>query len=71
MGRNIKNRRRKVDVDSMAPADAENVGNELGKRITAITEKAAEEVNRLTQIYGIKAKVAIQLINEQTGETIT
>lgn len=70
MSRNIKDRRRKVDVDSIPVADVEAVGEALGKKISSITDKAAEEVNKLTEIYGLKAKVAIQFVNAKTGETV-
>lgn len=71
MSKNIRERQRSVDVESLQPDQAESIGFELGKRITEITDRAAEEVNKLTQIYGFKAKVAIQFVDSKTGESVT
>jgi hypothetical protein len=71
MTKEISKRRRKVDVEKIPANDVESVGEALGKKIAAITDKAAEEVNKLTEIYGLQAKVAIQLIDAKTGETVT
>lgn len=71
MSKNIRERRRQVNVDALSPEDAERIGFELGKKAGEIGDKAAVEINKLTNIYGIKAKVAIQFYKEKTGELIT
>ncbi len=64
-------RSRKVDVEKLDEDQLDSIGFELGKRIGAITDKAAADVNEIMNIYGIKAKVVIQLLDEKTGNPIT
>jgi hypothetical protein len=64
-------RKRKVDVEKLDEGQIESIGEALGKKIGTITDKAAEDVNAIMNIYGIRAKVVIQLLDEKTGNPIT
>ena len=68
---NIRKRDRKVDVEKLDETQLDSIGEALGKKIGAISDKAAEDVNQIMNIYGIKAKVVIQLLDEKTGNPIT
>lgn len=71
MAKTSKERQRKVDVEALSPTQAESIGQALGKKIGEITDKAAEDINQLAGIYGLKAKVAIQFFNASTGEQVS
>jgi hypothetical protein len=66
----LASRERKVDVESLAHEQAEQIGFNLGQKLEQIRISASEHVNKITKIYGIKAVVAIQLIDEKTGNVL-
>ena len=67
----VSERKRKVDLNSLSEDQAELVGEQLGKKIGEIGDHAAKKINELTKIYGLSAKVAVQLIDIKTGNTVT
>lgn len=68
---NIEKRSRKVDVEKLDETQLDAIGEALGKKVAVITEKAAQDVNEFMNIYGIKAKVVIQLVDIKTGNPIS
>lgn len=71
MPNNIEKRSRKVDVEKLDETQLDAIGEALGKKVAVITEKAAQDVNEFMNIYGIKAKVVIQLVDIKTGNPIS
>jgi hypothetical protein len=71
MAGNIRERQRKVELAALAPEQVEQIGFQLGKKAGEIADKAAEEINKITQIYGLKAKIAIQWIDAKTGKPVS
>ena len=61
---------KKVDVESMSPEKAVKIGEQLGKRIGKLGDSTAEKINKITEAYGFKAKVYIQLFDAETGEIL-
>ena len=70
MAENLKKRKRKVDLTKMTDEQAELIGEQIGKKIGEIGDAAAAKINEITKIYGLKAKIAVQLINEKTGQVL-
>lgn len=52
-------RERKVDVSKMKQADVDNLSQQIGAKVTEITEEAAAKVNSILAIYGMSAKIGI------------
>lgn len=67
---NIEKRARKVVIENLSDEQADSIGFQLGERLGKICDKAAQEVNEITKIYGVTAKVVIQLIDEKTGKPL-
>ena len=63
-----KERRKRV-IEPTAE-NAEQLGAELGKRIGAIGDAAVEQINALTERFGVKAKIQVVLINSTTGQPL-
>ena len=51
---------RKINVESLSEQDMKNVEDMISKKILEITDKAVAEANRLLNVYGYEAKMAIQ-----------
>lgn len=66
----IKERIRKVDLKTLDNSQLDSIGEVLGNKIGSICDKAAEEVNNIIKIYGLSAKIAVQLHDEKTGKRI-
>lgn len=67
----ISKRKRKVDLNKMDSDKVEALGEELGKKLGAITNEAQNKANRIASIYGFKVVVAIQFIDPITGEILS
>lgn len=67
----VSERKKKVNINSLSGDQAELVGEQIGKKIGEIGDQAARKINELTKIYGLSAKVAVQLVDTKTGNTIT
>lgn len=62
------NRQRSLDINKLDEQSIDQLGVQIGLKITAITDDAAEKVNRLLSIYGMSAKIAIsfdKLVKEE------
>lgn len=66
----LQNRKRSVDVEKLEVSQLEAIGYELGKKVGSIGDEAAAKINEITAIYGIKAKVSVQLLDINTGEIL-
>jgi len=70
----LKDRKRKVKLENLDPEQQENIGFEMGKKITALTDKAAkqitEEINKITGIYGVEAKIQVAFYDKTTGKPL-
>lgn len=54
-------RERKVDIDKLTPEQADQLSAQIGEKIREIADKAVEDSNRILKIYGMEAKMAIQI----------
>ena len=66
----VSERKRKVDVNSLSEDQVDLAGDQLGKKISEIGDNAAKEINELAKVYGLSAKVAVQLIDIKTGNVL-
>ncbi len=55
----LRERERKVDVNSMSPEEVEVLIAQLGERLRQICDDAAQKANSMLNIYGMNAKIAI------------
>lgn len=67
---NIGKRVRKVDVDNTEPEQLDQIGFELGKKLGQIGDEAAAKMNEILKIYGLSAKVAVQL-SDKDGNVLS
>jgi hypothetical protein len=63
--------KKEIDVDSLSLEEATEIGTELGKKLGALGDATSEKANKITEAYGIKTRVLIQLIDAKTGEPLT
>jgi hypothetical protein len=66
----IKERKRKVNLDTLAPEQADDIGFQLGKKTGEIGDKAIAEINKILEPYGLAAKFQVMYINKKTGEAV-
>ncbi len=57
----VSKRERKVDLEKMSEEDLKNIEKELSKKIFQITDEAADKANQVLKIYGLKAKMLLQV----------
>lgn len=55
----LKNRERKVDVNSLPAEQVDVLSQQIGDKVRSICDEAAEKVNAILSIYGMSAKIAI------------
>lgn len=55
----MRQRERKVDLSTMSTEEVDILSVQIGNRLTAICEEAAQEANKLLNIYGANCKIAI------------
>lgn len=55
----LKDRERKIDVNSMASEDVDNLSVQIGDKMREICDEAADKANAVLRIYGMEAKIAI------------
>ena len=65
----MKRHSKKVDVGNMAPEEAMEIGEMIGKKIGKLGDAAADKINKITEIYGLKAKVYVQLFSTENDKT--
>ena len=56
-------RKRKVDVEKIENLD--EITEKITNKVTSITDKAVEEVNKLLNIYGMEAKMQIAISTKE------
>ena len=66
----MKKQINEVDIDVLAPSEVEKIGQEIGKQIGKLGDAAAKKMNKITEVYGVKTKVYVQLIDAKTGQPI-
>ena len=57
----MEGRRRKVNVENMSDESLKKLEEEIGKRVSAIWQEAAEKANELLNIYGLEVLVNYKL----------
>lgn len=62
--------KKEVNVENLSPEEATKIGMELGKKLGELGDATSLKANKLTEIYGFKTKVLIQLIDPKTGEPL-
>lgn len=55
----LKDRERKVDINSMSQEQVDALGVQIGDRVRQICDETADKVNAILKIYGMSAKIAI------------
>jgi hypothetical protein len=55
----LKDRKRKVDIDKMTADEVDVLAAQIGDRMREICDESAAKANALLQIYGMNAKIAI------------
>lgn len=53
-------RARKVDVEKLTNEQADQIGEEIGRKLSDIAKEAAEKANKLLKIYGLETKMAFE-----------
>jgi hypothetical protein len=66
-----KSKEKQVDVEELTEEQAKEIGLELGRKLGAIGDEAAAKANKLTEVYGFKTVVAIQLVDIKTGQILS
>jgi len=66
----LKSKTESVDIHSMDEKQVEMLGEQLGKKIGKLGDAAANKMNKITEVYGLRAKIIVQLFNAETGELI-
>lgn len=61
-------RKKKIDLKRLPLEQVEALGHDLGKAISVVGKSAAEQVNELVSIYGLKAVIHVQLVDAKTGK---
>ena len=65
MSKDLSNRKRRVNVESLTPEQADAMGEELGKKIAAVTDDAAKKINEYLAVYGLQAKIQYCLVDKE------
>lgn len=52
---------RKVDVAALPPDQIESISQQIGHAISEIVAKSAADINKIANIYGLKAKFHLEL----------
>ena len=58
----VKDRIRRVDLDSLKEEQVDKLALQLGKKAGEIITKAQEECNKFLEIYGVQIKIGYDLI---------
>lgn len=69
----LQNNVQKIDLNSMSKEAVEQLSLQIGESVRAICDEAVEKANKILSIYGLKAKMQIQinkLGKEPVQETI-
>jgi hypothetical protein len=55
----LKDRKRSIDINKLTIEQVDELGAQIGAKATEICEEAAVKLNRILNIYGMNAKIAI------------
>jgi hypothetical protein len=58
---NLKERKRKVDVEKLSVEQAEKIGVELGNKLNEIVDEAVAKSNKILEVYGCKAIMQLEV----------
>lgn len=64
------NRKRSIDINKLAPSDADRISAAIGDEVRKICDEAVNKANDLLNIYGMKAQMEIVIsgLNEKPIE---
>jgi len=51
---NLVDRVRKVDISKLTPEEADQIGEQLGEKLREIADRACDEANKISKIYGLE-----------------
>lgn len=57
----LKERKRSIDISKLTIEEAEGIANQVGTKTREILDEAADKINKVLNIYSMKAKIAIVL----------
>ena len=57
----LKERKRKVDVEKLSPEEQERIGELLGKKLNEIVDEAVTKANTMLEIYNCKVIMQLEL----------
>jgi len=65
-----KKRERKVNIDNLLPAQADNISKTIGQELAKIMDEANNKCNELLNIYNLETKISynIQKIEEEKAQ---
>lgn len=69
----LKDRKRSIDINKLTIEQAEEISQQVGEKVRFICDDAVEKMNRILNIYGMKAKIAIAfepLVSEVTENNL-
>lgn len=64
----LKDRQRKIDINSLSPDQADALSAQIGKEIAKIMDEANNKCNALLNIYGLETQIGYKVtkIGEKT-----
>jgi hypothetical protein len=64
----MKERVRKVDVNSLTPERADELAAQIGDKVVQIQKEALEKINKVLKVYGMKASLSVQIAKLEGNE---
>lgn len=55
----LQERKRSIDIANLSKEEAENLSQQIGGRVRAMVDEAAEKINALLKIYSMEAKLSV------------
>lgn len=55
----LKDRKRSININGLSIEEVDNLGAQIGAKATEICQEAAVKLNKILNIYGMNAKIAI------------
>lgn len=69
MQENLEVKNKKIDIDQFTLSEADDLSEKLGSRVREICDRAAKKANKILNMYGMKAIMAIQITGLDKDET--
>lgn len=57
----LNERKRTFDVEKLTLEEADSLSEQIGNKVKDICDEAVKKANKILNIYGLKAKMAIQI----------